>query len=187
MLMLRSVIITAGISLGIAFVIRFPSGVFFIPILIFLCIKGDCISIIWFIISSGLVLLCSGIVDFFTWGSLFHAPVEYFRFNILENKSSAWFGSEPVYWYLKILLVREHILEELLLFIFILFFIAGASRSIFCLSVFIFYLLCFSVISHKEFRFIIPLFPFVLILISLGIDRLMVFKSEKAGRFFTIF
>lgn len=173
----------AGVSIGIAFLIRFPSGIFFIPLLIFLFVTYERYYILYFIISLCLILFAAGTLDYFTWGSFFHAPVQYFKFNILENKS-AGFGTEPVFWYLKILFFRKYFLENLFLFFLTLFFIAGAFNTPFLFFLVIFYLLCFSLIPHKEFRFIIPLFPVIMVLIPAGMEKFygLFFKSEPARK-----
>lgn len=158
-------IVLAGIFLGISFIIRFPYGLFFIPAIVFILLKQRRLFPP-FIASLSFMLILGGVLDYFTWGGFFQAPIEFLRFNVLENKS-VQFGIEPPGWYLTFLL---H--DKSWAVLALLFFAAGALKGGFIFSCIALYLVVFSFIPHKEVRFILPVIPLCLVLMSVGIEGL---------------
>lgn len=154
----------SGALLGASFLIRFPSALFIIPTAIFVTIYRPKLFL-WFAVPLCSILILGGFLDLATWGSFWHAPIEFLKFNILENKS-AIFGITPATWYLKLLFPNK-----LVTVLTVIFFAIGAYRNGFVSSSFLAYLLVFSLIPHKEERFIIPIIPLSLITLGLGIER----------------
>ena len=119
-----------------------------------------------------LVVALFGIVDAITWSYPFYSYYSYFRENILHHHA-ADFGVLPWYYYLLSLFTHTGPLP--------LFALLGARRSPvlgwICLAV----LLPHMLLSHKEFRFIYPVLPLLLILASIGILDLLRAFQLKAG------
>ena len=106
------------------------------------------------------VVLVFGLVDTVTWSYPFHSYYEIIRQNIFHHRA-AQFGTEPWYFFFSKLLSHTGPM--------VLLAIVGVRRSPVlgwvCLAVVIPHVL----IGHKEYRFIYPVLPIVLILASIGL------------------
>lgn len=100
------------------------------------------------------IALVSIVVDSYFWGRLCYPELEVFYFNVFLNKSSEW-GTSPYHWYLTNALPRVMNLS-LPLSLYSLC-TKGATRS-FALP-FIMFIVIYSILPHKETRFILYAIP----------------------------
>ncbi|MBN1329787.1 MAG: glycosyltransferase family 39 protein [Candidatus Heimdallarchaeota archaeon] len=193
----------AGIFVGLAFMFRFPSGLMGIPLFIALLYvaskkvhgmkKKDCphkrneyflpfIPMIMLFLGGGLMIIAQGIMDLFTWGDFLQSPINFFMYNIVEG-NSAHHGTAPWYAYLLGFFYdfgNYFILAFFLFFVFGLFYNKKWKSKIFFGAIFIFWLVLFSILAHKEFRFIFILLPFSMIFVSNGMDTILKFIRKKS-------
>jgi len=78
-----------GVWLGVAFVIRYPSAVFGVPLAVSLGGARRWRALAGFALGAGAVLLGLGVLDGLTWGMPWHSAWRYFHFNISSGGSAA--------------------------------------------------------------------------------------------------
>lgn len=107
---------------------------------------------------SVLPILVFGVVDRITWGRYFHSFISYVEFNIVQGRA-ADFGTAPLRWYLDKILSRQPVGIFLLLAVALI----GIRRTwpfvIGAIGMFV----LVSVQAHKEERFMILIWPLLLI------------------------
>jgi phosphatidylinositol glycan class B len=117
-----------------------------------------------------IVLIVFGIVDAITWSYPFYSYYAYFRENILHHRA-AGFGVLPWYYFLYTLFLHAGPLP--------IFACIGVRRSPIlgwiCLAVLFPHLM----VGHKEFRFIYPVLPLLLILATIGLIDFLQFVEPK--------
>jgi 4-amino-4-deoxy-L-arabinose transferase-like glycosyltransferase len=156
----------AGINFGIAFMFKFSSIVVVIPLVVWLFIYKKWKAVIFLSIGIFVILIAQGVLDQLTWGSFLHSPIEFFKYNIIEGKN-AIYGSYPFVAYIALFF---DVYSEYSV-VFLMFLILGVScskKESVLLTTFFFYLLVFSFISHKEYRFILPVMPLLVIFAARG-------------------
>jgi phosphatidylinositol glycan class B len=141
-----------GLLLGAAFVIRYPSAVFGVPIAVSLLASRRWRSLAGFAVGSGVVLLGLGVLDWMTWGEPWASAWRYLQFNITSGSSAEQFGRKPVWWYLPILAGMVPVLLSW-------HFVRGLARRDLLLGAFVLYFGVVSALGHKEARFLVPLIP----------------------------
>jgi hypothetical protein len=131
------------------------------------------------------MVLVQGILDLFTWGSFLHSPINFFRYNIVEGLS-AIHGSSPWYSYFTGFFTDfAYYFVPLLL----MFFIFGFSykkkvkTKIMILGFIIFWIVVFSFLAHKEFRFIMTILPLCMIMVAAGIQRVVTTLQSKRNQY----
>ncbi len=201
----------AGIALGFAFMLRFPSGLLGFPLLAFLITamirefkkrkeektatenkktaKGVfyvVLPVLCFLGATTLMIIVQGLLDLFTWGNFLQAPINFFMYNIVEG-NSAIHGVAP--WYSYFVGFYTDFANGYIL-LFVLFLVIGLSfkeqqwAKIVFGAVFLFWLVIFTAIAHKEFRFIFILLPFSMIFVANGILKFAEnFKKTSTKRF----
>jgi len=121
------------------------------------------------------VVAVFGIVDAMTWSFPFYSYWAYFRENIVNHKA-AGFGILPWYYYFVSLFVHTGPLA--------LFALIGVRRSPILGWISLAVLLPHCLIAHKEFRYIYPVLPILLILAAIGqIDFLQFVERKMQWRF----
>jgi hypothetical protein len=186
----------SGIFLGVAFMLRFPSGLMGIQLASLMIVFGakdliDCkkkklsneklsasnylyafSGVVGLIIGGLLMIYIQGMLDLLTWGSFLHSPINFFKYNISQGQNVIH-GVSPWYFYF-----IGFILEfagVTFYPIFVLLFVLNAfekkdwKNKVILLSFVLFWLIIFSSIGHKEFRFLMPVMPLFVILIANGI------------------
>jgi GPI mannosyltransferase 3 len=103
--------------------------------------------------------LLFGVVDKVTWSYPWQSFFRYFYVNAVQGRS-LYYGVEPWYWYLPALLT--------LLGPIIFFILPGAFRSPFLATLALIIVASHSLLSHKEIRFLYPVFPLAITLASIG-------------------
>jgi hypothetical protein len=160
-----------GFLLGLAFCIRIQLA----PVL---AVLGLAILVIngWrrllYTLAGALVgVALAGFVDYLTLAYPFASIIGYFRANLLEGVSDK-FGRAP--WHFMILNFARVWSGALILFVW--FGIEGLRKSrpmllLFAMAAAL--ILAHSAIAHKEYRFVYPALPLLLIPIAAGIDRVI--------------
>lgn len=105
------------------------------------------------------VVLAFGFADAITWSIPYYSYWAYFRENILNHKAAS-FGVLPWYYYFVALFVHTGPLA--------IFALIGVRRSPILGWISLAILLPHSVIAHKEFRYIYPVLPILLVLAAIG-------------------
>ncbi|WP_084611011.1 glycosyltransferase family 39 protein [Archangium violaceum] len=146
----------SGVLLGLAFVVRYPSAVFGVPIAVSLLMARRWRSLAGGALGVGGVLLALGLLDWLTWGAPWHTLWKYFEFNILSGGSEK-FGTQPAWWYLPKLVGMVPLLLAW-------HFGRGLARRDLLGGSFLFYLGVMSLLAHKELRFLAPLLPLFVLL-----------------------
>lgn len=141
----------SGLLLGVAFVVRYPSAVFGVPIAVSLLAARRWRSLAGGALGVGAVLLGLGLLDWLTWGAPWHTLWKYLEFNILSG-GSAKFGTKPGWWYLPTLAGMVPLL-------LVWHFGRGLARWELLGGSFVFYFGVMSLLAHKEVRFLAPLLP----------------------------
>ena len=122
------------------------------------------------------VVAIFGIVDAVTWSFPFYSYWAYFRENIVNHKAASY-GILPWYYYFGSLFVHTGPLA--------LFALIGVRRSPILGWVSSAILLPHCMIAHKEFRYIYPVLPILLVLAAIGqIDFVAVCRAKNAVALF---
>jgi GPI mannosyltransferase 3 len=126
----------------------------------------------WLPISAAVatVVAVFGIVDAITWSFPFYSFWAYFRENIVNHRA-AGFGILPWYYYFASLFVHTGPLA--------LFALIGLRRSPILGWISLAILLPHSLIAHKEFRYIYPVLPMLLVLAAVGQIDFLQFVERK--------
>ncbi|CAG9863628.1 unnamed protein product [Phyllotreta striolata] len=127
------------------------------------------------------VLAFTVLLDSICHGSLIITPYEFFKFNLLQNLSG-FYGANPWHWYLSsglLGLLSINILPFLWAVMTILKHRGNHPNELIMLGIIIFTITIYSLLPHKEFRFILPLLPFMLYVSS----RFLSAWSRKATKF----
>lgn len=156
----------AGLSFGAAFIFRYGSGVVLPFLCLVLLVKRQWKMLGYYLAGLIVMLGVLAILDTHQWGTPLYSVWAYFTFNITSGKSEL-FGVQPWYDYLKdlivflpwtlavIFFVRENVMEVLKRLFQNLSFQVAIS-----------YIVIFSAVAHKEFRFIVPIIPLIVMGIS---------------------
>jgi hypothetical protein len=171
-----------GLLLGAAFICRYTLLVC-IPLVVldynfrtrfralFACLAGLAIAF---------ALL--GIVDAATWGKPFHSVIEYFRYNWLEDGSSEHGIMPRAFYWTSAFVERLGFARWLLL----VPMVVGLRRHWRLVVAWLVPLLAMSTIKHKEERFLLSIWPFVLVAAASGwlalADRLQGFRPMRGWR-----
>jgi hypothetical protein len=154
----------AGLFLGCAAALRINLAPAILVIAVFACRKEWSARWIPMAVGISLPLLIAGLLDFITWSYPFQSTVLNLWINIAQKKA-AHFGVSPWYFYVKWLIKRLGPL--------VLLAIIGARRSPLLSWLVVVIILSHSVIGHKEYRFIYPVIPLIIVLAGLGMDDLV--------------
>ncbi|MEZ5197353.1 MAG: glycosyltransferase family 39 protein [Bacteroidales bacterium] len=160
----------AGLVIGLAFSVRFQTGMFAFGLGLALLLKkrwkDSVIYGIGFILS---VVIIQGGIDFFVWGKPFMELGEYVRYN-LENATEYITGA----WYNYILLVLGILIPPVSIFIVVGIGFSWKKYFVIFIPVVLFFVF-HSLFPNKQERFILPVIPFV---IMMGIAGWMQVQSK---------
>lgn len=119
-----------------------------------------------------MVPLCLwGLVDWLTWGQPFQSLWKYVLVNLTVSKH---YGVEPWWWYLRDLAVRMN----LLLLVAVLAVRRLPKMALIVAAT----VALFSLIPHKEERFLYPIWPLIIIMGSVAMYSLLGSARARAGR-----
>jgi len=154
-----------GWWLGVAFVLRYPSGLLLVAPALALALRRDRTSIALALLGLSLPLLALGVADRLAWGHAFHSVRAYLQFNLVEDRARIDYGARPAWFYLACLP---------------LFVPAGAWIALRGLdrrrlglagAMALTYLAGMSAIAHKEFRFALVAVPLVTAALALTVAQ----------------
>ena len=142
-----------GWWLGVAFVLRYPSGLLLVAPALALVLRRDRAALARALVGVSLPLLALGLADRLAWGSAFHSVRAYLQFNLVDDRARIDFGARPAWFYLACLpmfvpagaWIALRGLDRRRLGL------AGAMALV--------YLAGMSAIAHKEFRFALVAVP----------------------------
>lgn len=164
----RRRLIWAGLLFGLVFVFRFH----LLPAILTAAVvasRGDWRGRLRPMLLAGLgpVVLCNGLLDWVTLGWPFQSVVKNFWINIVEEKSHS-FGVMPLGFYFEeYARIWSWWLAPMAALI-----VLGARGQPMLVAVPLAVVLSHSLVAHKEYRFVLPALPFLLIMAALGTERL---------------
>jgi len=171
----------AGLAVGISVIFRYGSGVVLPFVFGDLLVQKEWKRLGYFIAGAAVMALVLAIDDTLQWGRPFHSVLAYFKYNILSGKSKD-FGVQPWYDHVKDLAM---FLPWSLWLLFVGFWDNGKpvkkmlSSTSFQMAVF--YTVVFSLVAHKEFRFVIPIIPLLVMGISEGFSEVKLQWRKKTA------
>ncbi|KAF0460341.1 GPI mannosyltransferase 3 [Gigaspora margarita] len=127
------------------------------------------------------------IIDYKFYGTFVFVPLNFLHFNIFKS-ISLFYGTHPWHWYFSQGLLV--VLTTLIPFVAIGIYSARKNPRYWIrikplLQLCIWVLLCYSLLGHKEFRFIYPLLPIFVIISGIGIDEISSIKNSHLANSFT--
>ena len=119
-------------------------------------------------------------LDSFFHGSFTVTPYEFFKVNVIDNIGS-FYGSHPIYWYfssgLPAILGIGIVPFYLAIFDTMKYWKESVERQVIIKSI-IFTIFAFSLLPHKEFRFLLQILPLCLYIITSYLSNWSRTKSE---------
>lgn len=159
----------AGISVGLAFMFKFPVAAIGLPLLIWIIVHKKWKELTFFTGSIILLVIVQGLIDLATWGSFMHSAITFLDYNIFSG-GVAIHGLDPFGTYAALLM--DSYLEYFLIFLlFIVIALQKDKKTLYLGSIVVFYLLIFTIISHKEYRFILPIMSILVLLAAKGFAK----------------
>lgn len=172
-----------GILMGLSFEFRFQMGLSIVGILLWLLIIKKISYLNWIIIISGLsfvIVLCA-VLDSFYYQTVVFTPYNYVKVNIIDDLNL--FGTEPWYYYLKMMFEAPSLIIGFMIVFSIVFLLITDYKNIILWCIFPF-LIVHSIIPHKELRFLFPLVNFIPILLVWTYERIS--KCRKLNIHFVL-
>lgn len=147
----------AGAMAGMAFVLRYPAGLFLPVFLVVLARGRDRVALAQW--AAGLVLTLAGLglVDAVVWGEPFHSVIAYVDYNIVRGQARAY-GERPLLYYL----ACAATLAPAGLLALAYHGRASLRRAEVPLALAAVYLAGMSLLAHKEARFFLPAVPLLI-------------------------
>ncbi|XP_076239805.1 phosphatidylinositol glycan anchor biosynthesis class B [Calliopsis andreniformis] len=133
--------------------------------------------------------LCSTLLDIYCYGTLVFSPWEFFRVNILHKIGDAY-GTHHLLWYIFCglpVLLGLYYPVFLLCCWQIIKYSANFHRQAILLIVIAWTLCIYSLLSHKEFRFLLPLLPMIIYICTSCTFRLNIKHTKIARKICIIF
>jgi hypothetical protein len=156
----RSLLFFSGVLLGASVMCRYSTALYGIPLTALVLWRKELRKGFWYFLAGvGIMALFQGMLDFITWGRFFGSSVEFFVFNIVEERSLAW-GYKPLMYYYEMLpIIFGHAYPLPLLALE-----RRDWKSVFFASAIALFLCVMSFIPHKELRFLLTIIPLICIL-----------------------
>ncbi|MFX1284540.1 MAG: hypothetical protein ACFFB5_12845 [Promethearchaeota archaeon] len=177
---------SAGALLGLACALRMDSVVFFVPFFLLRHQNNWRMLLQYICVAIGFIgmFFIQGLSDLVFFGTFLASPINWFRFNIIEGKSSM-FGVQPFFYYFGRILVQQFYLVNFSFLIGMLIYKIqvtlhkheGKIRDEWffaTLELFVWFLMSVIVMSfveHKEERFIFSIFPVIIILLAAALKE----------------
>ena len=164
-------LIFGGFLLGLALCLRIQLAPVIAVLGLALLVVNGWRRVLYTTLGAVVGLALAGLVDYLTLAYPFASIIGYFKVNILEGASGK-FGRAP--WHFMILGFARVWSGALILFVW--FGIEGLRKSrplllLFAMAAAL--ILAHSMVAHKEYRFVYPALPLLLIPIAAGIDRVI--------------
>ena len=163
----------SGFALGFSFACWYGIGILLIPLLLFSQSHKARLYRFFGFIFVGILII--GLLDFLTYDEFLESEKEFFRFNVMEGKNADWddiWDAKPWYFYFTICIFV--VLGPAIVGYFMSFrFIKKDDLLVnFCIIASILFLVVFTIIEHKEYRFFLNFYPLFLIPSILQIDKI---------------
>lgn len=176
-----NLLILIGILWGLSFFIRMHIAILIGVTILYVILHNksrwkDIIYLLTgFFISNGIELA----VNYWLYGHIVWSPYGYFIENIIYNKASH-FGVEPFYYYLEVLIKYLVYPIGLLIVSGMTYFMLQYRKSIFTWLL-LFFIIIHSLIAHKEYRFLFPIFPIMIPMAFMGLTLWLERYFQKAN------
>ena len=161
----------AGLCLGLAFCCRFQDALFGPVLFAAGLLTRRWKQSLWLALGCVPPLLLQALVDLKTWGALFHSPLAFLRFNVIEGRSAQW-ATRPFWYYFALGVVPYLLLVPPFLRANLDCLRRAASRLAIPLAAAAFYLLVLSLIPRKSMRFTLPAFTILSAVLAVGLFEL---------------
>lgn len=170
----RRALLVAGLTLGLAVVVRYGSAVFIVAALTYLAALRRWRALAWVVLGGSGALLALAGLDLLTWGRPLHSLIEYASFNVFSDRAAAQFGRAPPSYYVWPLLkwAAPWIWPGLLLGLW-----RSRGRPSLPLFAAVVYIAALSLTAHKEERF---LYPALVLLALAALDGWLVWLSSRS-------
>jgi GPI mannosyltransferase 3 len=163
----RRALLAGGLALGLAFILRYHLA----PALLLIAwMGGGRDSRRWWALAAGAALpvLLLGLTDWLSWGVPFASLINNLRFNLIDGGSQIY-GTAPPLWYLAAIITRWGFFAGVAL----IALAVGTARKPTLFLVTAAILLSYSLIPHKEYRFILPGLASLVVLTGIGLGELI--------------
>jgi hypothetical protein len=154
----RAASFAAGCLLGIAFADRYSEIVFLIPLLFIA--RSRLAMCVGAIVS---IAITCGVYDWITWGSPFSSLIKFTEVTLLQPDFSSRLKYQPPWWYV------ANVSRWLALTLLPLLWFSRRSRALLFVGV---PLLAFSLVQHKELRYLHGVIPFVAVAAAIGFAKM---------------
>jgi GPI mannosyltransferase 3 len=170
----RTKLIVAGCLAGLIIYLRFQNGLITAGLLAWLLGQRRWRDAGFYALGATVTGLAGGLLDLFTWGTVFHSFVTNVRFNLIEGRS-AEYGVASAWYYLEVFWTAVGMSAIAI----VIGLGAAARRATGLLAIVLVYAAAHTGVAHKEFRFLMPIVPVMLGLAGAG---LAVFISRFSQR-----
>ena len=157
----------SGALLGVSFMFRFAEAVYFVPLVLTALLRGRMGVLKGFFAGFLLLVFVQGVVDYFSWGVFLHSPAEFVRQNLLEGKAGL-FGAQPVLYYAAVFLMHLPLLSVMS------FSVESRFETKYLWFLLLSYLFVFSILPHKEVRFMATVLPLFFVLAARGLEKAVI-------------
>jgi len=177
----------AGISVGLAFMFKFPVAAIGLPLFIWIIVHKKWKELAFFTGSIILVVVVQGLIDLATWGSFLHSAITFLDYNIISG-GAATHGAHPFGTY-AVFLVDQYLEYIIIFLLFTIIALQKDKKTLYLGSIVVFYLLIFTILQHKEYRFILPIMSLLVLLAAKGFTKYPQFirKANLRKGIFTFF
>lgn len=158
----------AGLLTALAVFIRYQNGIFAIGFFLYLLFTRRRRDALHLAMAGTLGAMLGGALDWATWGSPFFSLKYYVQFNLIEGRASEW-GTEPASYYARTAWTSTGWPIVILALGIVLSLVRTRGFFLMALA----FVAAHSAIPHKEFRFILPVVPLLLVLASVGLAWLV--------------
>jgi len=162
----RRALWAAGMA-GLAVFLRYQNGLITVGLGLWVLAQGQRRDASRYALGVVAVGLLGGALDWATWGAPFHAFAKYVDFNIVQNKAVGW-GQAPFDYYARTAWTSTGPVLALVVLGLALAF--SRARGLWLVAAA--YVLAHCFVAHKEYRFLMPVWPLLLALAGVGLARI---------------
>ena len=155
----------AGLVSGIAFLVRYQSGLFLVVIGLVLLARRRHHEFVAYFVGATTVVFAGGMIDWISWGVPFHSIFMYLHFNLFLGGAGKLFGNMETTFYAQKLVSMLGWPGVILLGVGL---VLGARRALTATAVVGAYLIALTLLSHKEARFLLHCIPAAVAVASIG-------------------
>ena len=160
--------VQSGVFAGLAFMARFQMAIMFAGFAMVLILKKQWRSLLHLCAGFLLIFIFQGILDLVFYGEWWAAPIHYANANLFANGAAHYFGASPLGSYLAWFVLY---FGGPIAIVFLIMAGRGLFDNHFISVPAVLFVIVHCLLSHKEFRFLIPAFPFIYLLIGMGAQK----------------